>query len=81
MELPRSCQLSLRAVCFLSADFDIFHTLHSGHKIMKEAVKIICDHLHTKVNALDPRRKCKVGKKCHLGAFKGRNGMKYMFSH
>ena len=47
MELPRYCLLSVRAVCFLSADSVICHTLDSDHKIMKEAVKIICDKVKT----------------------------------
>ena len=33
MELPRYGLLSGRAVCFLSADCEICHILHSDHKI------------------------------------------------
>ena len=58
MELLRYSLLSVRAVCFLSADSEICHILHSDHKIMKEAVKI-CDITgsRTEVNAFLPARK------------------------
>ena len=59
MGLPRYCQLSVGSVFFLSADSGICHTLHSDHKIMKEAVKLICyiTGSHTKVNISLPTRK------------------------
>ena len=58
MELPRYCLLSVRAVCCLSGDSEIYHTLHSDHKIIKEAAKIICDVTGcTKVNVFLPARK------------------------
>ena len=64
MELPRYCLLSVRAVCFTSADSEICHTLHSDHKIMKEAVKIICDITgsRTKVDVFLPTRKIALNK-------------------
>ena len=59
MELPRYCQLSVRALCFSSVDSEICHTLHTDHKIIKEAVKIICDITgsRTEVNVFLPGRK------------------------
>ena len=66
MELPRHCLLSVRAVCFSSADSEICHTLHSDHKIMKEAVKIICDMTGSRtevpVNVFLPARKIALNK-------------------
>ena len=65
MELPRYCLLSVKAVCFSSADSEICHTLHSDHKIMKEAVKIICDITtgsRTEVNIFLPTRKIALNK-------------------
>ena len=58
MKLPRYGLLSVRAVCFLSADSEICHILHSDHKIMKEAVEI-CDITgsRTEVNVFLPARK------------------------
>ena len=59
MELPRYCLLSVRAVCCLSADSEIYHTLHSDHKIITEAAKIICDVTgsRTEVNVFLPASK------------------------
>ena len=58
MELPRYGLLSVRAVCFWSADSEICHILHSDHKIMKEEIKI-CDITGsgTEVNVFLPTRK------------------------
>ena len=58
MEFPRYCQPSVRAVCFSSAGSEICHTLHTDHKIMKEAVKIICDITgsRTEANVFLPTR-------------------------
>ena len=81
-ELPKYCLLFVRAVCFLSADYEICHPgfaihSHSDHKIMKGAVKICgITGSHTEVNIFLPTKKIALHEAAdcvlsgHMGCFR-----------